>query len=130
MRNGTKMTVSWVSSVETVTLHQIHEEHNSFGGRTPVSTRCRRLASEITDTWLPANGSWLLGSIGRMIGIAALCLLILGASVVSQTMRVDLGTQKIGKRRRKRQELGFKIQGGTPAEVWVGAISRAQSGRP
>jgi hypothetical protein len=35
-----------------------------------------------------------------------------------------------GKWRRKKQELGFRIQGETSAEVWVGAIGWAQSGRP
>jgi hypothetical protein len=80
--------------------------------------------------WLPAKGSWLLGSIGGMIGIAALCFLLLGTIVISRTMRADLGAQEVGKRQRKKQELGFRTQGGTSAEVWVGMLSRAQSGRP
>jgi hypothetical protein len=36
----------------------------------------------------------------------------------------------IGKRRRKKQEIGFITQGGTSTEVWVGVLSRAQIGRP
>jgi hypothetical protein len=80
MRKGTKTTTSWVSSVGTVTPRQIHQEHSSFGGRTPVSTRCKRSDSETTDIWLPTNGSWLLGSMGGMIGIVALCLFLLGPS--------------------------------------------------
>jgi hypothetical protein len=130
MRNGTKITASWVSFVRTVTLRQIRQEHNSFGGRTPISTRCRRSASEITDTWLPANENWLLGSIGGMIGIAALYFLLLGAIMISQTMQTDSETQEIGKWRRKKQEIGFITQGGTSTEVWVGVLSRAQIGRP
>jgi hypothetical protein len=130
MRNGTKMTASWVSSVGTVTPHQIHQEHNFFGGRTPISTRSRRSASEITDTWLPANGSWLLRSFGGMMGIAARCFLLLGTIVVSQNNATDSGTQEIGKQRREKGELGFRTQGGTSAEVWVGMMSRSQSGRP
>jgi hypothetical protein len=50
--------------------------------------------------------------------------------VVSQARWVDSRTQETGKRRRKKRELGFEIQGDTSAEVWVGAISRAQSARP
>jgi hypothetical protein len=45
-----------------------------FGDKTPVSTRCRRSNPEITDMWLPTNGSWLLGSMGGMVGTAALSL--------------------------------------------------------
>jgi hypothetical protein len=101
MRNGTKTIALWVSSVGMVTPRQIHQEHNSFGGRTLVSTRCRRSAMEIIDMWLPANGSWLLGSIGGMIRIATICLFLLGAIMVSQMMWVDSGTQEMGKRKRK-----------------------------
>jgi hypothetical protein len=49
--------------------------------------------------------------------------------VASQVMRADSGTHEIGKRLRKKRELGFRIQGETSAEVWVAAISRAQSAR-
>jgi hypothetical protein len=94
MRNGTKITTSWVSSVGTVTPRQFYQEHNSFSGRTPVSARCRRSASEIIDMWLQANGSWLLGSIGGMIGTATLCLFLLGAIMVSQVMWADSRLRK------------------------------------
>jgi hypothetical protein len=67
-----KMTTSWVSSVGTVTPSQIRQEHSSFGGRTPVLMRYKRLDSETTDMWLPANRSWLLGSIGEIIGTTTL----------------------------------------------------------
>jgi hypothetical protein len=36
--------------------------------------RCRRSASETIDMRLPTNGSWLLGSIGGIIGTSTLCL--------------------------------------------------------
>jgi hypothetical protein len=45
-------------------------------------------------------------------------------------MWVDIGTQEARKRRRKKQELGFRVQEETSAEVWVVVLSRAQSGRP
>jgi hypothetical protein len=34
-----------------------------------------------------ANGSWLLGSIGRIIGTTTLCLFLLGAIAISQELR-------------------------------------------
>jgi hypothetical protein len=37
--NDAKTMASWVSSVGTVALRQIRQEHSSFGGKTPVSTR-------------------------------------------------------------------------------------------
>jgi hypothetical protein len=36
----------------------------------------------MTDMWLPANGSWLLGSMGGMIAAAVLYLFRLGAIAV------------------------------------------------
>jgi hypothetical protein len=71
MRKGTKITASWVS----------------LGGRTPISTRCKRSTSETTEMWLPAKGSWLLGSIGGMSGVAALCFLFLSTITIFQTAR-------------------------------------------
>jgi hypothetical protein len=44
MRKGTKITASCVSSVGTVTPHQICQEHSSLGGRTPISTRCKKVS--------------------------------------------------------------------------------------
>jgi hypothetical protein len=111
MRNGTKITTSLVSSVETVTPRQIRQEYNSFGGRTPVSMRCGRSASEITDTWLSANGSWLLGSIGGMIETTTLCLFLLGAIMVSQARWVDSRTLETGKRGGKSENWGSEFKG-------------------
>jgi hypothetical protein len=102
MRNDTKTMASWVSSVGTVTPRQIRQEHSSFIGKTPVSTRCRRSGSEMTDMWLPANGSWLLGSMGGMIGIAVLCLFHLGAITISRAEWADSRIQKTEKRRRRK----------------------------
>jgi hypothetical protein len=130
MRKGMKMTASWVSSIRMVTPRQIRQEHNSFGGRTPVSMRCRRSASETTDMWLPMNESFLLGSIDGIIGTTTLCLFLLGAITISQAKRVDSRAQETEKWQRKKRELGFGIQGDRSAEVWVGSISRAQSARP
>jgi hypothetical protein len=50
------------------------------------------------------TGEWKLavGIDWRDIGIATLFLFLLGTIVVSQTMQVDLGTQEMGKRRRKK----------------------------
>jgi hypothetical protein len=84
MRKGMKIIASWVSSVETVTPCQIHQEYNSLGDRTPISTRWKRSASETTETWLPQKRSWLSGSIGGMTGVAAPCFLFMGAIVILQ----------------------------------------------
>jgi hypothetical protein len=46
--------------------------------------------------WLPANGSWLLGSMGRMIGTMTLCLFRLGAIAISRAERAGSGIQKSG----------------------------------
>jgi hypothetical protein len=97
-----------VSSVGIVTPRQIHQEHNSFNGKTPVSTRCRRSDSEMTDMWLPANGSWLLGSMGGMIGAAALCLFLLGAISISRTEWAGSRIKKTEKRRRRK--VRFRVQ--------------------
>jgi hypothetical protein len=57
--------------------------------------------------WLPTNGSWLLGSIGRIIGTATLCLFLLGAIAISQAKRAGSRAQETEKRQRKKRELGF-----------------------
>jgi hypothetical protein len=54
----------------------------------------------------------MLGSIGGMIEIVALCFLFLGAIVISQAIWADPRTQEVRKQRRKKQELGLKMQGG------------------
>jgi hypothetical protein len=105
MRKGTKTTTSWVSSVGTVTPRQIRQEHNSFGGRTPVSTMCKRLDSETTDIWLLASGSWLLGSMGGMIGAATLYLFLLGAIAISQVKWAGSRVQETEKRWRKKARI-------------------------
>jgi hypothetical protein len=111
MRKGTNTMASWVSSVGTVTPCQIHQEHSSFGGKTLVSTRCKRSDLEMTDIWLPANRSWLLGSMGRMIGAAALCLFLLGAITISWAKWAGSRTQKIEKRRRRKARIRVRNLG-------------------
>jgi hypothetical protein len=70
---------SWVSSVGTVTPWQIRQEQSSLGGRTPMDMRWRRSGSETTDTWLPAKGNWLLGSMGGITAADELEAFRLGA---------------------------------------------------
>jgi hypothetical protein len=96
-----KTTASWVSSVGMVTPRQIRQEHSSFGGRTPVLTRCKRSDSETMDMWLPTNGSWLLGSISGIIGTTTLCLFLLGAIAISQAKWAGSRVQETEKRWRK-----------------------------
>jgi hypothetical protein len=57
---------------------------------------------QITDMWLPANGSWLLGSMGGMIKTTTLCLFHLGAITISRAERVGSRIQKTEKRRRRK----------------------------
>jgi hypothetical protein len=102
MRKGTKTMASWVSSIGTVTPRQIHQEHSSFDGKTPVSTRCRRSGSEMIDMWLPVNGCWPLGSMGGIIGTAALCLFRLGAITISRVEWVSSRIQKTEKWQRRK----------------------------
>jgi hypothetical protein len=115
IRKGMKTTTSCVSSIGTVTPRQIRQEHNSFGGRTPVLTRCKRSNSETTDMWLLANGSWLLGSIGGIIRTSTLYLFLLRAIAISQAKRVDSRAQETKKQQRKKRELGFGTRWDTSA---------------
>jgi hypothetical protein len=52
--------------------------------------------------WLPVNGSWLLRSIGGIIGTTTLYLFLLEAIVISQERPVDSSAQETGKRRWKK----------------------------
>jgi hypothetical protein len=76
----------------------------------------QKVSFKTTETWLPAKESWLSGSIGGMTSVAILCFLFLCAITIFQTARFknktrkDVGTQKAGKRRREKQELGFRGQ--------------------
>jgi hypothetical protein len=68
-----------------------------------------------TDMWLPANGSWILGSIGGIIGTSTPYIFLLGAITISQAKRAGSRAQEIEKRRRKKRELGFGTRGDTSA---------------
>jgi hypothetical protein len=43
----------------------------------------------MTKMWLPANGSWLLGSMGEMIAAAVLCLFRFGAITIFWARRAS-----------------------------------------
>jgi hypothetical protein len=78
IKKGTKTTDSWESFVGTVIPCQICQEHSSFGDRTPISTRWRGSDSKTMEALFPQNGSWLLGSIGGITGMAVPCFFFLG----------------------------------------------------
>jgi hypothetical protein len=70
------------------------------------------------DIWLPANDSWLLGSIGGMIAEMVLCLFHFGANAISLAARA--GSKSQGNRgvvRREKVKLGLRNQKSTSTRV-------------
>jgi hypothetical protein len=42
--------------------------------------------------WLPANGNWLLGSMGGMLAVTELCLFRFGAIAIWPAERIEAGS--------------------------------------
>jgi hypothetical protein len=80
-----------------MSMHMMPCRSFSSGNTRGVTVSLRNNRHVVTGEWKLAVGiDW------RDIGIATLFLFLLGTIVVSQTMQVDLGTQEMGKRRRKK----------------------------
>jgi hypothetical protein len=78
------------------------------------------------DIWLPANGSWLLGSMDGMIAAMVLCLFRFGAIAIFLAERV--GSKSQGSRgvvRRGKVKLGLKNQKARRREYRWGFLGQA-----
>jgi hypothetical protein len=65
----------------------------------------------------PANGSWLLGSMGGMIAATALCLFRLGAIAISRAERAGPEIQESREVAEEKVKLGLGNQKGTSTQV-------------